>query len=587
MSPPLALLSSPKTVTRGKATVIGWKSLVLILLVAAIALPPAHAAVQRDPSVVRFPFPQDDGRLTPYTFELGYSLVTLIYDTLTWRDANGVARPWLAREIDRSRDGRVVTIRLDERARWHDGRDVTAQDVAFTFDFVQSHYHPRFTPQLANLGRAVARDRSTVVLRLRRPSPGLLDQPLADIPILPRHLWADLPGEELAPPGLPVGSGPYRLVDYRPGQGYTLRANQAYFRGRPSPTTLQIPFITDFEEMVRTFERRRIDAIPVNLPEEASDRLQRFAVGIARGSSYLGTILLFNVRRPPFDRAPVRRAVAQALDLTRLARSVGQAVPADRGYLHPASLWSSPRRLHRFDASAARAALARLDLPALRILAPSNDPVRREAGRQVVLALNRVGVQAQLQEVPPEELSRAVGEDGAEPAFAAAIWSSPALASYDPDFLRAIFGSDPSRAPLNYSGFQSRAFDELAERVATIRDDEARRRAVSQELQLLARDAPVVPLFFPQGAFAYRPSIYDGWVFVKGTGIIDKLSFLSRGSNQASGERSPSPRAPPEARAGSEETEPTGGGTFGLLSLALLAAAAIVVAAAFLRRRRR
>ncbi len=38
---------------------------------------------------VRIPFPGDDGRLTPYTFELGYPLVTLIYDTLMWRDRGG------------------------------------------------------------------------------------------------------------------------------------------------------------------------------------------------------------------------------------------------------------------------------------------------------------------------------------------------------------------------------------------------------------------------------------------------------------------------------------------------------------------
>ena len=585
--PASAAPSSQQSPARVDGRVTRWRALVLVLLIAALASPPAPAAAQREASVVRFPFPQDDGRLTPYTFELGYPLVTLIYDTLMWRDATGVARPWLARDVDRSRDGRVVTVQLDERARWHDGRRLSARDVVFTFEFVANHYHPRFTPQLASLRSAEARGSSTVVFRLLRQSPGFLDQPLADVPILPRHLWEELPGGELAPPGLPVGSGPYRLVDYRAGRGYTLRANTAYFRGPPALARLEIPFIRDFNGMLRTFERRGVDAIPVNLPQEASRRVEGFAGEIARGSSYFGTVLLFNLRRPPFDRAEVRRAVARSLDLTRLARSVGQAVPAERGYLHPASSWSPRRRLHRFDASSARAALARFELPALHILAPSNDPVRREAGRQVVLALNRVGVQAQLRELPSDDLGRAIGEDGAAPAFEAAIWSSPALASYDPDFLRAIFGSGPAREPLNYSGYRSRAFDALAARVARTADPKARRRAVAQELRLLARDAPVVPLLFAEGAYVYRPSIYDGWVFVKGTGIIDKLSFLSRGpragSRASPGTASPQPR--PETRAESKQADDPGRMPFRVISLTLLGLAAIVLIAAFARRR--
>src|SRR6202035_4592631 len=55
----------------------------------------------------------------------------------------------------------------------------------------------------------------------------------------------------------------------------------------------------------------------------------------------------------------------------------------------------------------------------------------------------------------------------------------------------------------------------------------SRHRSVDPELALLAHDSPVVPLFFTRGDFAYRPDVYNGWVYVKGTGILDKQSFLS------------------------------------------------------------
>jgi peptide/nickel transport system substrate-binding protein len=205
---------------------------------------------------------------------------------------------------------------------------------------------------------------------------------------------------------------------------------------------------------------------------------------------------------------------------------VGNAVPAQRGYLHPDSAFASPSSLHRVDVAAARQVLRTLGAPIV-VLAPQNDPVRLEAGRQVVQSLLGAGAAAQLKVVPREELSRTVGEDGSPPSFQAAVWVAPALASYDPDFLARLFGSDPAAAPFNYAGYRSQAFDDAAQRVATTQDPAQRKAATAEAVQLLATDAPVVPLFFAGGAFAYRAAVYDGWVFVKGSGILDKRSFVA------------------------------------------------------------
>ena len=137
------------------------------------------------------PFPAYDGTLTPYTFGIGYPLVTLVYDTLMWRDQAGMPQPWLAESVTRSNGGRRVTVRLRSGVRWHDDRPLTAADVAFTYRYVAANYQPRFTPQLRDVASVRARGRATVVFNLRRPSLGFEDQPLSDVPILPRHLWRD------------------------------------------------------------------------------------------------------------------------------------------------------------------------------------------------------------------------------------------------------------------------------------------------------------------------------------------------------------------------------------------------------------
>jgi peptide/nickel transport system substrate-binding protein len=554
-------------------------ALIVVWLAAGLPTGPA-AAAPASAEVVRLPFPQYDGTLTPYTFELGYPLVTLVYDTLLWRDASGAPQPWLARSVTRSDDGRRLTVRLRDDVRWHDGRPLTAEDVAFTFEYIAENFQPRFTPQLAGVEAVRATDRLTATIDLRRPSLGFEDQPLADMPILPRHLWDELPEGSSAPRGLPVGSGPYRLVSAERDAGYVLRANRDYFKGRPRVGEIRVPIITDAQRTYDALRERRVDMVPLSLPPEAGEDFEAtLGIGVRRGPSYSGTTLLLNTRRPPFDRPEVRRAVAAALDLGLIARNVAPSEAAAEGYIHPESRWAAGVPLQRYDLRAARRTLASLDLAPMRILASESDAVRLQAAEQVVLALRRAGAEATLVELSSARLGEAIGEDGSTADFDAAIQSIPALASQDPDFLATLFGSAARSAPLNFSGYSSETFDALARDVASAPDTAARREATREELALLARDAPSIPLFFSEGAFAYRPAIYDGWSFIQGIGILDKRSFLPGGR--------PERPAPPDVPTTGGEQADSGWGLslVNAISIVLLAAVVVLAAVALLQRR--
>jgi peptide/nickel transport system substrate-binding protein len=119
-------------------------ALAVAVLAGGLSAPGAGAAAP-EAKVVRLPLPQYDGTLTPYSFELAYPLVTLVYDTLLWRDADGVPQPWLARSVKRSNGGRRLTVRLRRGVRWHDGRPLTANDVAFTLRFVATSSGSRWS----------------------------------------------------------------------------------------------------------------------------------------------------------------------------------------------------------------------------------------------------------------------------------------------------------------------------------------------------------------------------------------------------------------------------------------------------------
>ncbi len=525
-----------------------FTTLVPAALAVALAIAPAPASAQQ-PTTLRVAFPSEDGSLTPYTFTNGYALMTLVYDTLSWRDAQGVARPWLARSIRRAAGGRRIVVTLRRGARWQDGRPLTSADVAFSYRYVQAHFNPRFTPQLRELAGVRATGPRTVVFDLRAPALGFEDQPLADIPILPRHLWQNLPPGRLAPAGLPVGSGPYRLTRHVAGHSYRFQADRRYFRGRPAVDRIDVPIIAAGDESVTGVQDGTLDMTSLALPPGV-DSDATIALQYSRAANYTGTMLEFNLTRPPFDRPQARRAVSSALDLAQIAGTSGGPggrVPADRGLLFPRSRWAGSAVLHRTDVAAARIAFSEQGIGTFTVAASVNDPVRLEAARRVVLALRAAGSRARLEPMSAQALVRALGANGqTQPTFDAAVVGIPALASYDPLFLRAVFGSSAD-APLNDGGYRSAAFDRLADLVEQAPTVAARRRAVQRELRLLARDLPAVPLFFGGTTFLYDPGAYDGWVDVRGSGILDKRSFVGVA---ATARRPPAPATNPADEGG-------------------------------------
>jgi peptide/nickel transport system substrate-binding protein len=217
-------------------------------------------------------FHRDDGSLTPYTFEYGYPLMTLAYDTLMWRDKEGEPQPWLASSLESNQNFTQFTVKLAD-AKWHDGRPVTSSDVAFSFRLFRERFHPRFTPQIEPVERVDAPDEKTAVFRLRSPRPGFADLPLADVPIVPKHVWENLQGTDLPPSPL-IGSGPYRLTSYTRGEGYHFEAFEEYFRGTPKVRVLDVTVIDTTEERLQAIERRRIDMTPAVFPSTAATRVR-------------------------------------------------------------------------------------------------------------------------------------------------------------------------------------------------------------------------------------------------------------------------------------------------------------------------
>jgi len=115
-----------------------------------------------------------------------------IYDTLVYLDDSYSPKPWLAYKYEYTPDGLVWTFYLVKNATFHDGTPLTAEDVKFTFDYIVKNNIPNFANIVKYVDRVEIIDDYTVRVYMKKPYAWFLYD-LADMPILPKHIWEDKP----------------------------------------------------------------------------------------------------------------------------------------------------------------------------------------------------------------------------------------------------------------------------------------------------------------------------------------------------------------------------------------------------------
>ncbi len=240
-------------------------------------------------------------------------------------DADWKPLPYLAKSWDVAPDSLSVTLHLVDNAVFHDGHPVTSDDVAFSIGVIKAH-HP-FTTMLAPVDGVDTPDPHTVVIKLKHPHPALLlSMSPALMPILPKHVYGD--GQDILthPANLkPIGSGPFRFVEYVRGQSIRLeRFDKFFIPNRPMLDSIVISIVTDPTVMVLGLERQEVHMAPLLSGTRNIDRAQKLPNMVVTDQGYAGigpiNWLAFNCARKPFDDAKVRQAIAYAVDRKTITR---------------------------------------------------------------------------------------------------------------------------------------------------------------------------------------------------------------------------------------------------------------------------
>ena len=197
-----------------------------------------------------------------------YELMGLTYDLLVEnspKDSSPV--PGLADSWETSDDGLTWTFHLNEDAKWHDGKPVTSEDVAYTYQRILDEEQGLYIDSVKQIESIETPDEHTVVFKTKEPSVQMLN---TYVYILPKHIWEDVPEEETKSfKNEPViGSGPFQAVEWKEGQFARLEANPDYFRGTPKIDEIIFQFYDNDDTMVQALKNGEVDYIqgmPINL----------------------------------------------------------------------------------------------------------------------------------------------------------------------------------------------------------------------------------------------------------------------------------------------------------------------------------
>jgi peptide/nickel transport system substrate-binding protein len=197
-----------------------------------------------------------------------YELMGLTYDLLVENspeDSGPV--PGLADSWETSDDGLTWTFHLNKDAKWHDGKPVTSEDVAYTYQRILDEEQGLYIDAVKQIESIETPDEHTVVFKTGEPSVQMLN---TYVYILPKHIWEDVPADETKSfKNEPViGSGPFQAVEWSEGQFARLETNPDYFRGAPKIDEIIFQFYDNDDTMVQALKNGEVDYIynmPINL----------------------------------------------------------------------------------------------------------------------------------------------------------------------------------------------------------------------------------------------------------------------------------------------------------------------------------
>ena len=517
-----------------------------------------------EPAVVRIGWAGSPDSLNPGVGVLteAYTTYSLVYDTLYEYQLDGTYKLDLAESAEASADGKTWTFKIRSGVTFHDGQPVTARDVAFSLNLYKAHEDfPYLNSYTYNFESITAPDDATVVLTLTEAVPNL-DYLVSYLYILPEHLWqghTEGPAAAEFENAAMVGTGPFKLKEYRQNEFVHLVANKGHYQDPPKVDEVIFRTFANQDALVQALKTGQVDMI-TEMPTTAAVALRNEPnIALVTGAPYAPYVadVIFNQVKPencPTDAGgvctghpalldrTVRLALAHATDKQKIVDVVRLGLGDPGLTLIPIGLgpwYNNTLTDYGYDVAQAQKLLDDAgyrdadgdgvrEMPdgsrplTFRLNWPSDSVDAPRLAELLSQMWSEVGVKTELQAVDPDALTAACC-----PAFDFDVilwgWGSDP----DPNLLLGVMTTDQIPTGSSETGNSNPRYDALYAQ-QSVELDVAKRRALVWEMQQIVHDDVVYVIpYYEKAVQAYRTDRFQGWITDAGKLELADVSSLT------------------------------------------------------------
>lgn len=443
---------------------------------------------------------------------------TMFFDRLVSFDENLQISPGLAESWE-NEDENTWILHLRPGVTFHDGSAFTAQDVIYSLeraDEVPNSPAP-YTDMVSSLDKMEALDDLTVKITTNVPNPALMED-VGRVFIVSKAATEGKSSEDFSAPETAVGTGPYVLGEWKPGETLTLTANENYWGEKPEFKDVEIRYISNDAARMAALLSGAVDVIDAVPPQdvqrlEDTDGVHGFStpsgrviyLGLSMRSDQAPGVTDLNgkpLEENPFKDARVRKAISLMIDRQLIVDRIlgGSGVPA--GQLVPEALggYNPDVPADTADVEKARQLLTEAGYPdgfGITIYS-SNDRFPGDADLAQALGqmLSRGGLKVNGVEALPYSVYSKDATAGKYGAFVFSLGSSTPTSGPNLQSLLHSYDEEAGKGAFNRVRFSSPEFDAALDEALQEFDTEARLAKLRDATALVFEEQPVVPLYW-------------------------------------------------------------------------------------------
>lgn len=456
----------------------------------------------------------------------------MIFDSLVGSDLefNPVTEGGLAESVDISEDGLTITVKITDKAKFHDGEPLDADDVVFTYNIPlhEDYDGPRLS-YFEYIDTIEKIDQYTIQFNLKQvdaqfPVVGL------GFGILPEHILGEVPvadlGEHEFNTKNPIGSGPFKFDEWKDGEYVKVVANEDYWDGRPYLDSVTYKIVPDANAILAQLQAGDIDYYAgiaqsdVPTVEGFKDSVGlRLESGLALSYTFLG----FNMRDEKFQDKTIRQAITHAIDREAIVASVMNGLGEVAHVPESPLSWAYNPDVPKFDYDVEKAKQMLADAG----WTPGSDGILEKDGERFSFEVKTnqgnkiredivVILQQQLKEVGIEVKPLIVEFSSLIADIDPGVWNFEAIVlgwslGTDPD-PSGIFHTKEIEAGLNFTGYSNPELDALMDAQLQELDKDKRKEMIGEIQVGLAEDQAYTFLYYPE-EFRALPSNLEGYEF--------------------------------------------------------------------------